>query len=78
MNATCWVLQINEFYCENSINHVILGVWQVGMVEYVGLLKVKVIEARSLVVKDMKSSDPYVVATIGQQVSRCSEIQLYG
>lgn len=40
-----------------------------GMVEYVGLLKVKVIEARSLVVKDMKSSDPYVVATIGQQVS---------
>lgn len=40
-----------------------------GMVEYIGLLKVKVIQARELVVMDMKSSDPYVVATIGEQVS---------
>ncbi|XXG74675.1 hypothetical protein AAC387_Pa07g3334 [Persea americana] len=39
----------------------------VGMVEYIGLLKVKVIQARELVVMDMKSSDPYVVATIGEQ-----------
>jgi hypothetical protein len=36
------------------------------MVEFIGLLKVKVIAIR-----DMMSSDPYVILTLGQQVSHC-------
>lgn len=39
------------------------------MVEFIGLLKVKVIEGRNLAVRDFLSSDPYVVVSIGQQVS---------
>eukprot|EP00268_Persea_americana_P018212 TRINITY_DN19014_c0_g1_i3.p2 TRINITY_DN19014_c0_g1~~TRINITY_DN19014_c0_g1_i3.p2 ORF type:complete len:163 (+),score=40.71 TRINITY_DN19014_c0_g1_i3:825-1313(+) len=37
------------------------------MVEFIGLLKVKVIEGRNLAVRDFRSSDPYVVVSIGQQ-----------
>lgn len=39
------------------------------MVEFIGLLKVKVIRGTNLAVRDMLSSDPYVVLTLGQQVS---------
>lgn len=39
------------------------------MVEYIGLLKVKVIRGKNLAVRDMLSSDPYVVLTLGPQVS---------
>ncbi|KAF3778185.1 putative ADP-ribosylation factor GTPase-activating protein [Nymphaea thermarum] len=39
----------------------------VGMVEFIGLLKVKVIRGIHLAVRDMLSSDPYVVLSIGQQ-----------
>ncbi|KAK9085836.1 hypothetical protein Sjap_026247 [Stephania japonica] len=38
-----------------------------GMVEFLGLLKVKVIEGKTLAVRDMLSSDPYVVLTLGHQ-----------
>lgn len=38
-----------------------------GMVEYIGLLKVKVIRGKNLAVRDMLSSDPYVVLTLGPQ-----------
>lgn len=41
------------------------------MVEFIGLLKVKVIRGTNLAVRDMLSSDPYVVLTLGQQVSFC-------
>ncbi|KAJ9691195.1 hypothetical protein PVL29_013392 [Vitis rotundifolia] len=37
------------------------------MVEYIGLLKVKVIRGKNLAVRDMLSSDPYVVLTLGPQ-----------
>ncbi|KAL5716019.1 ADP-ribosylation factor GTPase-activating protein agd12 [Ranunculus cassubicifolius] len=37
------------------------------MVEFIGLLKVKVIKGTNLAVRDMLSSDPYVVLTLGQQ-----------
>jgi stromal membrane-associated protein len=41
---------------------------QMGMVEFIGLLKVFIIRGRNLAVRDVMSSDPYVVATLGQQV----------
>lgn len=44
-------------------------VYQVGMVEFIGLLKVKVIKGTDLAIRDMMSSDPYVILTLGQQVS---------
>lgn len=39
------------------------------MVEFVGLLKVKVIKGTNLAIRDILTSDPYVVLTLGQQVS---------
>jgi stromal membrane-associated protein len=41
---------------------------QIGMVEFIGILNVKVIGGTKLAVRDMYSSDPYVVLTLGQQV----------
>lgn len=38
-----------------------------GMVEFIGLLKVKVIKGTNLAIRDMLSSDPYVVLTLGHQ-----------
>ncbi|KAM6551889.1 hypothetical protein CsatB_001697 [Cannabis sativa] len=38
-----------------------------GMVEFIGLLKVKVIRGKNLAVRDMLSSDPYVILNLGQQ-----------
>ncbi|RWW39454.1 hypothetical protein BHE74_00055219 [Ensete ventricosum] len=40
-----------------------------GMVEFIGILNVKVIKGTNLAVGDVLSSDPYVVLTLGQQVS---------
>lgn len=42
---------------------------QVGMVEFQGLLKVRVIKGAYLAVRDLKTSDPYVVISVGHQVS---------
>ncbi|KAK6150144.1 hypothetical protein DH2020_017669 [Rehmannia glutinosa] len=39
----------------------------VGMVEFIGMLKVKVVKGSNLAIRDMLSSDPYVVLTLGQQ-----------
>ncbi|KAL8171730.1 hypothetical protein V2J09_023534 [Rumex salicifolius] len=38
-----------------------------GMVEFMGILKVKVIKGTNLAVRDMMSSDPYVVLILGKQ-----------
>jgi hypothetical protein len=38
------------------------------MVEFIGIIKVKVIRGTKLAVRDILSSDPYVVLTLGQQV----------
>lgn len=38
------------------------------MVEFIGLLKVKVIRGTNLAIRDILSSDPYVILTLGQQV----------
>lgn len=41
-----------------------------GMVEFIGLLKVKVIKGKNLAIRDMMSSDPYVVLSLGQQTTQ--------
>ncbi|GMI81912.1 ARF-GAP domain 12 [Hibiscus trionum] len=38
-----------------------------GMVEFIGLLKVKVVKGTNLAIRDMMTSDPYVILTLGQQ-----------
>ncbi|GMI92006.1 ARF-GAP domain 12 [Hibiscus trionum] len=38
-----------------------------GMVEFIGLLKVKVVKGTNLAIRDMMTSDPYVLLTLGQQ-----------
>lgn len=38
-----------------------------GMVEYIGIVNVQVVECRDLIVKDLTSSDPYCVLTLGLQ-----------
>lgn len=39
------------------------------MIEFIGLLKVKVIKGTNLAIRDMMSSDPYVVLNLGKQAS---------
>ena len=38
-----------------------------AMIEYIGIVTVRLIEGKNLIVKDIKTSDPYCVLTIGQQ-----------
>lgn len=42
----------------------------VGMVEFQGLLKVRVIKGAYLAVRDLKTSDPYVVISVGHQTMK--------
>ncbi|POO00981.1 Arf GTPase activating protein [Trema orientale] len=46
-----------------------------GMVEFIGLLKVKVIKGTNLAIRDMLSSDPYVVLTLGQQTVQTTVVK---
>ncbi|OVA04871.1 C2 calcium-dependent membrane targeting [Macleaya cordata] len=46
-----------------------------GMVEFIGLVKVKVIKGTNMAIRDMLSSDPYVVLTLGQQRVQTKVIQ---
>lgn len=39
------------------------------MVEFIGMLKVTVKKGTNLAIRDMMSSDPYVVLNLGKQVS---------
>lgn len=43
--------------------------FQEGMVEFIGMLKVKVLKGTNLAVRDVLSSDPYIVLKLGKQVS---------
>ncbi|MBA0594737.1 hypothetical protein Gorai_011631 [Gossypium raimondii] len=47
---------------------------QEGMVEFIGLLKVKVVKGTNLAVRDMMTSDPYVVLTLGKQTVQSTVI----
>ncbi|KAK2991247.1 hypothetical protein RJ640_018004 [Escallonia rubra] len=38
-----------------------------GMVEFIGLVKVKVVKGTNLAIRDMLTSDPYVILTLGHQ-----------
>jgi Ca2+-dependent lipid-binding protein len=46
------------------------------MVEFIGMLKVKVIQGTNLAIRDIKSSDPYVVLNLGSQVG-CSSYHIF-
>lgn len=45
-----------------------LAIEQAGMVEFLGMLKVRIVRGINLAVRDLLSSDPYVTATLGTQV----------
>ncbi|OMO73846.1 C2 calcium-dependent membrane targeting [Corchorus olitorius] len=46
-----------------------------GMVEFIGLLKVKVVQGTNLAIRDMMTSDPYVVLILGQQTVQTTVIK---
>ncbi|XP_061362575.1 ADP-ribosylation factor GTPase-activating protein AGD12-like isoform X1 [Gastrolobium bilobum] len=46
-----------------------------GMVEFIGMLKVKVIKGTDLAIRDMRSSDPYVILKLGKQTVQTSVIK---
>ncbi|EEE66000.1 hypothetical protein OsJ_21940 [Oryza sativa Japonica Group] len=48
---------------------------EAGMVEFIGIIKVKVIRGTKLAVRDILSSDPYVVLTLGQQKAKTKVIK---
>ncbi|KAF6142357.1 hypothetical protein GIB67_023382 [Kingdonia uniflora] len=56
-----------------------------GMVEFVGLIKVNVVKGTHLAIRNVMTSDPYVILTLGQQVNlftsqsfrRCNYKQVY-
>ena len=47
------------------------------MVEFMGVLKIKVVKGTNLAIRDMMTSDPYVVLNLGQQVSWSVELKRY-
>ncbi|XP_057815722.1 ADP-ribosylation factor GTPase-activating protein AGD12 [Cryptomeria japonica] len=55
---------------ETKRNHSLLG-----MVEFVGLLKIKVVKGTNLAVRDIVSSDPYVILTVGHQTAKTKVIK---
>ena len=50
--------------CSNSADN---GKSMSGMVEYIGIVTIQLLEGKNLIVKDLKSSDPYCVLTLGFQ-----------
>lgn len=47
------------------------------MVEFIGLIKVNVVRGTNLAVRDMVTSDPYVILSLGNQVILCSPIYTF-
>jgi stromal membrane-associated protein len=39
------------------------------MVEFIGLIKVNVVKGTNLAIRDVMTSDPYVILALGNQVS---------
>lgn len=48
---------------------------EVGMVEFVGLIKVNIIRGTNLAVRDVMSSDPYVILNLGHQSMKTKVIK---
>ncbi|KAJ1414396.1 C2 domain [Sesbania bispinosa] len=46
-----------------------------GMVEFIGIVKVKVIQGTNLAIRDIKSSDPYVILNLGQQTVQTTVVR---
>ncbi|CAJ2657977.1 unnamed protein product [Trifolium pratense] len=46
-----------------------------GMVEFIGMLKIKVIQGTNLAIRDIKSSDPYVVLNLGSQTVQTTVVR---
>jgi hypothetical protein len=57
-----------ENYIKQSLSRSFLFCSQLGMIEFIGILEVKVKKGTNLAIRDFRSSDPYVVLTLGQQV----------
>lgn len=61
--------------CESGKEKMDSNISEAGMVEFIGILKIKVVQGRKLAVRDMLSSDPYVVLTLGRQKAQTSVIK---
>ncbi|KAG8079086.1 hypothetical protein GUJ93_ZPchr0007g6305 [Zizania palustris] len=48
---------------------------EMGMVEFIGLIKVNVIRGTNLAIRDMMSSDPYVILNLGHQSMKTKVIK---
>ncbi|KAL3631587.1 ADP-ribosylation factor GTPase-activating protein agd12 [Castilleja foliolosa] len=46
-----------------------------GMAEYMGTLKIKVLKGTNLAVRDMLSSDPYIILNLGKQTVKTSVVK---
>ncbi|XP_043690964.1 probable ADP-ribosylation factor GTPase-activating protein AGD11 [Telopea speciosissima] len=46
-----------------------------GMVEFIGLIKVNIIRGTNLAIRDVMTSDPYVILTLGQQTMKTRVIK---
>lgn len=46
-----------------------------GMVEFIGMLRVKVVKGTNLAIRDIRTSDPYVVLKLGQQTVQTTVIR---
>ncbi|KAL6888848.1 hypothetical protein ACP4OV_009874 [Aristida adscensionis] len=57
---------------EGSASHSNSSKSEVGMIEFIGILNVKVIGGSNLAIRDMSTSDPYVVLTLGNQKAQTS------
>ena len=65
-----------KFYI-NTKSYTLVVLLQAGMIEFVGLIKVNVVKGTNLAVRDVMTSDPYVLLALGQQVSlfsHCTEL----
>ncbi|KAK1360452.1 putative ADP-ribosylation factor GTPase-activating protein AGD11 [Heracleum sosnowskyi] len=47
----------------------------VGMVEFIGLIKIKKVKGSNLAVRDMRTSDPYLVLSLGSQSVKTNAIK---
>ncbi|CAN6177584.1 unnamed protein product [Urochloa humidicola] len=65
----------SQKHLDNNASHSASFNSEAGMVEFIGILKVKVIKGTKLAVRDLISSDPYVVLTLGQQKAKTSVIK---
>lgn len=58
---------MNSFRASHSSKKTELSLEGQGMVEFIGVLKIKVVKGTNLAIRDMMTSDPYVILNLGQQ-----------